>query len=66
MDAALHRTKLVQQALCLQQSVHATVHRESRELPFNDPGKPNQRTHIIKPDGPEALPTVQNLKTGLP
>ena len=65
MDVTLHRTELVQQMLCLQQSVHATVYRESRELPFDDPGEPHQRTHIIKPDGPEALPSIQDLKTGL-
>ena len=66
MDTPLHHTKLVQQMLCLQQSVHATVYRESRELPFDDPGEPYQCAHIVEPDRPEALLSFQNFKTGLP
>ena len=65
MNLSLDDAFFFQDALYVQEAVQASIHREPQELPFDDPGKPNQRTHIIKPDGPEALPTVQDLKTGL-
>ena len=65
MNLSLDDAFFFQDALCVQEAVQASIHREPRKLPFDDPGKPNQRTHIIKPDGPEALPSIQDLKTGL-
>ena len=65
MDLSPNDAFFFQDSLGAQKFFHTAVHRDPRKLPFNDPGEPHQRTHIIKPDGPEALPTVQNLKTGL-
>ena len=65
VDTSFNHTRLIQQVLRLQEALQTTIHGEARELPFNDPGKPHQRAHIIEPDRPEALPSIQNLKTSL-
>lgn len=56
----------LQNPLCVQQTIEVFVHRESGELPLDDPGKPNQRTHIEELDGTEALLPLQNLEAGVP
>ena len=56
---------MIQYFFCLQEAVQATVHREARKLPLDNPSKPHQCTHIIEPDRPEALPSIQNFKISL-
>ena len=65
VDATFNHTRLVQQFLRLQKPVEVAIHRESRELPLDDSREPHQRAHIIKPDWPETLPSIQNFKTSL-
>ena len=65
MNTSFNHTSLTQYVLCLQEAIHATVYRESREPPFNNPGEPYQRAHVIEPDRTEALLPIQNLETSL-
>ena len=65
MDLARNNALSVQKRLCLQEAIKVALNREIRKLPLDDPGEPHQSAHIIEPDGPEALPSIQNLKTSL-
>ena len=65
MDLARNNALSIQKHLRPQKPVEIVINREIRELPLNDPGEPYQRAHIIEPDGPEALPSIQNFKTSL-
>ena len=55
----------IQKHLRPQKPVEIVINREIRKLPLDDPGEPHQSANIIEPDGPEALPSIQNLKTSL-
>ena len=65
MDLARNNALSIQKHLCLQEPIQAAIHREIRKLPLDDSREPHQRAHIIKPDRPEALLPIQNLKTSL-
>ena len=65
MDSARNNAFLIQKRLCPQEAIQGTIHRESRELPLDNPSEPYQGTHIVEPDRPEALLSIQNLKTSL-
>ena len=63
MDTAVDGAVFFQDLLGLQQIFQMGIHREVRELPLDDPGEPNQRTHIKELNGPEAFFTPKDLET---
>ena len=65
MDTSFNHARFIQQVLRLQKLVEIAINREIRKLPLDDPGEPYQCAYIIEPDRPEALPSIQNLKTSL-
>lgn len=65
VNASCNDPLFIQPLLRQHQLIHAPIYRKARELPFNDPREPDQRTHIIEPSRPEALLPLQNLKTSL-
>ena len=58
-------TLFVQQILGPAQLAETGFHGESRKFPFDNPGKPYQRAHIVKADFGERFPGLQNFKSSL-
>ena len=65
MDLARNNALSIQKHLRPQKPVEIVINREIRKLPLDDPGEPHQSAHIIEPDRPETLPSIQNFKTSL-
>ena len=66
VDPSLNASIPLQNSLGVHQAIQIGIHREAGELPLDDPGEPDQRTHIEEPDGPEALLGLQDFEPGVP
>ena len=62
MDRSIDGALFFQFSLGIQQVLQMGIHAEPRELPLDDSGKPNQSTHIKKPDRAECFLTPQDGK----
>ena len=62
MDSSLNHAVLHEQLLCVKKSVLASLYGKAREFPFDNAGKPDERSYVIEFYRSEAFPCVQNLK----
>ena len=62
MHGALDGTVAVDDPMHFEQLLKAALHREIRELPLNDAGKPDKGAHVEKANGAEGFVFLKDAK----